>query len=222
MTRAFPAFATFFAAAHLCAAAAMDMSPVKRWIARQNDFHSVTADFTQTRALKALRGPLENVGHLWFKAPDSFRWELGNPAKLIVLRKGESIYLIQPAKKRAERSAVSAMNEKAGAMGLGMMNIPFARDFASFQKQYETLAVSTEGTRCHLEMLPRDPRAHKMLTVLKLDFNTGNGHLLAFEMATRDGSAMRNEFTNVQINAKINSSVFDFDFTGYNVVDAKP
>lgn len=222
MMRVLPAGVLSLAFAHLCAASALDLTPVKRWIALQDDFHTVTADFTQTRALRTLRNPLENEGRLWFKAPGLFRWELGSPAKLIVLRKGDVIFLIHPAKKRAERRASGAMNENAGAMGLGMMNIPFARDFASYQKDYETLAIGTEGTRCHLEMLPRDPRAHKALTALKLDFNTSNGHLLSFEMGTSDGSTLRSRFTNVQTNARINSSVFDFDFSGYDVVDAKP
>jgi len=104
---------------------------------------------------------------------------------------------------------------------MGMMSFPFARDFGDFQRQFETLSITTEGTRCHLEVLPRDAQARRFLSALKLDFNTTSGHLLGFEMATRDGSALRNEFTNVQVNPKIPSSVFDFDFTGYEVVDAK-
>ena len=70
-------------------------------------------------------------------------------------------------------------------------------------------------------MLPRDARARKMLNALKLDFNTTSGHLLAFEIATRDGSSLRNEFSNVEVNPKIDRSVFDFDLSGYEIVDAK-
>jgi len=222
MLRVLPFFVVLAGVTQLCAAEVMDLSPVKRWIIHQNNLHAVTADFTQTRSMSALRGPLENKGHLWFNAPDSFRWELGSPAKLIALRKGNTIYLIQPAKKRAERSVVGNMNQNAGGLGLGMMNIPFARDFDTFQKQYETLAISTEVNTCHLAILPRDPQARKMLTCLKLDFDTTNSHLRSFEIRTRDGSSMRNDFTNIQVNTKINPSVFDFDFKGYEVVDAKP
>jgi len=222
MMRVLSAFLLLLAAGHLFAAGPPDMAPVKRWIARQDDLRSVTADFTQTRALRALRDPLANQGHLWFKAPDSFRWELGNPAKTIVLRKGGTVFLIQPAKKHAERSPAGSVNQNAGARGLGMLSFPVAHDFAEFQKQFETLSVATEGTRCHLEVLPRDAEARKMLAALKLDFDTATGHLLVVEMATRDGSALRNEVTNVQTNAKIDAGVFDFDFTGYDVVDAKP
>ena len=221
MLRALLPAALLLTAAAL-SAAELDYTPVKRWIAKQDDFRSVTADFTQTRSLRALKSPLANPGRLWFKAPDSFRWELGTPARTIVLRKGDSIYLIQPAKKRAERSPANATPDKPSPMqAFGMMSMPFARDFADFQRQFETLAITPDGPRCRLEVLPRTPLARKFLAALKLDFNTQTGHLLAFEMVTRDGSALRNEFSNVQANPKISASVFEFDFTGYDVVDAK-
>jgi outer membrane lipoprotein-sorting protein len=214
--------AALFFSDSLPAAESLDFSPVKRWIARQEDFRAVTADFIQTRSLRALKSPLASEGRLWFKAPSSFRWELGNPAKTIVLRKGDALFMIQPAKKRAERSSADARPGKPSPMqALGMMSFPFARDFGDFQRQFETLSISTEGTRCHLEVLPRDAQARKFLSALKLDFNTANGHLIGFELATREGSSLRNEFTNVQVNPKIPASVFDFDFTGYEVVDAK-
>lgn len=205
----------------LVAAETLDFAPVKKWIARQEDFRAVSADFVQSRALRALRSPLKSEGKLWFKAPDSFRWELGQPAKTVVLRKSDFIYVIQPAKRRAERTPVGVLSKQAGAAGFGMMGFPFARDFADFQKQFETLSIDTEGNTCRLAVMPRDARARKMLSALKLDFSTASGHLLAFEIKTKDGSSLRNEFSNVEVNPKIDRSVFDFDLTGYEIVDAK-
>jgi outer membrane lipoprotein-sorting protein len=205
----------------LAAAETLDFAPVKKWIARQEDFRAVTADFVQSRALRALRSPLKSEGRLWFKAPGSFRWELGQPAKTVVIRKGEFIYVIQPEKKRAERSPAEATDKQSGAAALAMMEFPFARDFADFQKRFETLSIENDGARCRLSVLPRDPKARKFLSALKLDFNTTSGHLLGFELATRDGSSLRNEFSNVEVNPKIAPGVFDFDLTGYEIVDAK-
>ncbi|HEX8296204.1 MAG TPA: outer membrane lipoprotein carrier protein LolA [Chthoniobacteraceae bacterium] len=215
-------FLLIFAAAPLLRGAEpLDYTPVKKWIARQDDFRSVTADFTQTRALRALRSPLASRGRLWFKSPDSFRWEVGDPLKTVVLRKADGIYVINLAKKRAERTPNGSVSKSGGAAGFGMMTFPFARDFADFQKQFETLSIETEGNICKLEVLPRDPRSRKVLKALKLDFNPTTGHLLAFEILTRDGSSLRNVFSNVQINPKIERSAFEFDLTGYEIVDAK-
>ena len=198
-----------------------DLAPIKRWIARQEDFHSVQADFTQTRALRALRSPVAIQGRLWFMAPDSLRWELGDPPKTVVLRKGATYYLIQPAKKKVERSAADALGKKGGMQALAMMSFPLAKDFADFNRRFEVLKVSIADDRCHCEIAPRDVQERKFLEALRIDFDTENGRLLVFEMAFRDGSSMRNEFSNVKMNQKIDRHVFDFDFTGYEVIDAR-
>lgn len=199
----------------------LDLAPVKKWIARQDEFRSVQADFTQTRALRALRSPVASPGRLTFVTPSSLRWELGEPAKTIVLRKGDNYLLIQPARKKAERIPASSIGQEGGAKGFAMMEFPLAADFADFNRKFEILAVSTEGNRCHLEILPRDVQARKFLSALKIDFDTKTSHMISFEMVTRDGSSMRNEFSNVRVNQKIDRSTFEFDLTGYHVTDAK-
>jgi len=196
-----------------------DLAPIKRWIARQDEFHSVEADFTQTRALRALRSPVAIKGHLWFIAPDALRWELGDPPKTIVIRKGPTYFLIQPARKKVERSAAAGVGKKAGAFA--MMTFPLAKDFNDFNRQFEVLSVTSADERCHFEIAPRDVQERKFLQAIRIDFNTANGHLIAFEMAFRDGSSMRNEFSNVKMNQKIDHRMFDFDFTGYEVTDAR-
>lgn len=205
----------------LQAAEPIDYTPIKKWIARQDDFRSVEADFVQTRALRALRSPVAVPGHIWFSTPNTLRWELGNPAKTIVLRKGDTWSLIQPAKKKVEHFGPNDLEKAGPARGFAMMSFPLAKDFADFQQKFEVLAVSTEGTRCHLEVLPRDAQARKVLSALKIDFDTATGHMITFEMATKDGSSMRNDFSNVHVNQKIDRKVFEVDTTGYDVVESK-
>jgi len=203
------------------AAETPDLTPVKKWIARQDEVHTVQADFTQTRSLRSLRSPIATPGHLWFGGADSLRWELGEPAKTLVIRKGDTYFLIQPAKKKVERYKADSISKRGGAMGFAMMNFPLAKDFADFNRQFETLAVNVTDNRCHLEILPRDAQLKKMLEAIKIDFDTTSGHLLSFEIATKEGSSLRSDFTNVKMNQKIDRKTFDFDFTGYEVVDGK-
>ena len=198
-----------------------DLAPLKRWLGHQNEIRSVQADFVQTRSFHALRDPLASPGRLWFSAPQSFRWEQGDPAKTVVLRKGDTAFLIQPAKKHAERLATADLGKPGGSNPLPMMNFPMAKSFDDFNRQFEVLSLAVNGTRCHVELQPRDPQSAKFLASLALDFDTENGYLLAFEAKTRDGSSLRNEFSNVRLNAKIDPQVFDFDLNGYEVVDAK-
>ena len=180
------------------------------------------ADFTQTRSFHALRDPIASPGHLWFSAPHSFRWELGDPPKTVVLRRGDLCLVIQPAKKHAERLSAADLGGQAGGRGMPMMDFPFAKDFDDFNRRFEVLAVTTRDTRCQVEMLPRDPQMRKLLEVARIDFDTATGFLISFEFVTRDGSSLRNEFTNVRLNGKIDPARYEYDLTDYDVAAAKP
>ena len=215
--------AVFLAGVSMQALAAdpVDLAPVKRWLAKQEELRTLQADFTQTRSYKNLRDPLAAPGHLWYSAPGSFRWEVGDPAKTVVLRKGENYYVINPGKKRAERTPTALLSRPGGAGRAPIVDFPFARNYEDFNRRFETVAVTTQGTRCHLEILPRDVQARNALAAIRIDFDTETGHLASFEFVTRDGSSLRNEFSNVRTNAKIDPRQYDYDFTGYEVADAK-
>ena len=207
--------------APIAAAEGPDLAPVKRWLAKQEELRTLQADFTQTRSYKNLRDPLASPGRLSYSAPGSFRWEVGDPPKTVVLRKGENYYVITPAKKRAERTPTAVLDRPGNARRMPMVDFPFAKNYDDFMRRFDVLAVSTQGTRCHLEILPRDAQAKSALAAIRIDFDTETGHLASFEFVTRDGSSLRNEFSNVRTNAKIDARQYDYDFTGYEVVDAK-
>ncbi len=159
------------------AADAPDLAPVKRWLARQEDLRTLQADFTQTRSYKNLRDPMAALGHLWYSAPGAFRWEIGDPAKTVVLRKGENYYVISPAKKHAEHTPTAALSQPANARRMPMMDFPFAKNFEDFTRRFEVLSVTITGSHCHLEVLPRDAQAKSALSAIRIDFDTETGHL---------------------------------------------
>lgn len=197
----------------------LDLSPLKKWIAAQKDVLSVSADFTQTRTLRTLRSPLTSKGRLWFKAPNWFRWELGDPPKTIIIGTPDGLTIIQPGKKRAERKPLAAPGSPGGSEALGMIRLPGGGSVEEFQRNVQVLALETAGSKCHLEMLPRDAASARRLSAIKWDFDTATGRWLSLEIVTREGSSILNEFSNVEINPKIGKGVFDFDLAGYKIAD---
>jgi outer membrane lipoprotein-sorting protein len=198
-----------------------ELAALKSWLATQKTVRSVSAEFTQTRALRTLRSPLASKGRLWFQAPDSFRWELGDPPKTILIGTPNGLTEIRPDARRAERKPAAAPGTMSDAAAMGMMPFPGAGSLEDFRKQVEIRAIKSSGSRCHLEFLPRDPRAVRGLAVIKLDFDTETGHWLRLEIVTREGSSIINEFQNVEINPKIPKGTFDFDLTGFKITDEK-
>ena len=66
-------------------------------------------------------------------------------------------------------------------------------------------------------MLPTNPEAAKSLSSLLLDFDLSSGHWIAFELVTKEGSSMRTEFQNVQMNGDLDPAIFEYDLSGYRI-----
>lgn len=208
-------------AASVQGAGNLDLAPLKNWLARQGEVKTIQADFTQTRALRVLKDPVTSPGRVYFLAPDSFRWEVGDPAKTIVIRHHDTAYLIEPAKKRAQRFSAADLAQPATRRRLPLVRFPLAKSWEDFDRQFEVRGLRVDGTRCHVELLPRDPQMQQALAGLNLDFDTQSSDLLALEAKTRDGSTLRDDFIHVRADGKLDPRLFDYDLTGFEVVDAK-
>src|SRR6266487_27235 len=73
------------------------------WLNSQTNIRTWSAEVIQTRALKSLAQPLTATGHVWFAAPNRFRWELGDPPQTIAVRQAAEMLILYPRLKRAEK-----------------------------------------------------------------------------------------------------------------------
>jgi outer membrane lipoprotein carrier protein len=199
----------------------LDLSPLKSWLASQRSVRSVSADFTQIRSFKTLKSPLTIKGHVWIETPNRFRWQLGEPPKTIIIgNRGETL-ILHPSKHRAEKRSLSAPGAAPHGDPFGMMGFPGGHSFEEFQKQMSILSLRTEGSLCHLEMLPRDAQAIQALSCINLDFDTTTGEWRSFEIVTKEGSSIRTEFSRVELNSKLPQGLFEYDLNGFTVEDEK-
>src|SRR5262245_39161944 len=100
---------------------------VSTWLAAQTNIQSWSADFVQTRTLKSLTQPLTATGHVWFAAPNRFRWELGHPAQTIAVRVTEELLVIYPRLKRVERFLLTGEQTGAWRDALALLEAGFPR-----------------------------------------------------------------------------------------------
>ena len=183
-------------------------SLVASWVAAQTNIHSWSADFVQTRSLKSLTQPLTRTGHVWFAAPNRFRWELGDPAQTIAVRAPTELLVIYPRLKRVEHFALTG--EQAGPWrdALGLLEAGFPRSQAELQAQYNILSETVTKETCELVLQPRSAAARRMMPQIKIEFNTQDFSLRATELQFADGSTMRNDFKNPQLNPKLDEKLF--------------
>jgi outer membrane lipoprotein-sorting protein len=190
------------------ASAADTNAVISTWIAAQANIHTFSADVVQTRSFKSLAQPLTAFGHVWFQAPNRFRWELTNPVPSIAVRGSDEMLVIYPKIKRAERYPLTG--EQAGQWRdvMKLLDAGFPRSEADVQSQYNILAQQVNGDVCELTLQPKSTAARKLMPQIKISFSTKNSLLTSTELQMADGSTMRNDFKNTEVNPKIDESLF--------------
>ncbi len=190
-------------------ARAADSSPLlTNWLAAQTNLQTWSADVTQTRTLKTLTQPLVARGHLWFAAPNLFRWELGDPAQTIAVRQPGQMLVLYPRLKRAERYPLDPGTTGPLRDLLTLIEAGFPRTQAELEARFKVLAVTETGGVGELRLQPKSAAARKMMPELKIEFSVKDSQPRATELKFADGSTMRNDFTNAVLNAPLADALF--------------
>jgi len=189
-------------------ASAETNSIISTWIAAQSNIHTFSADVVQTRSFKSLAQPLTAYGHVWFEAPNRFRWELTNPVPSIAVRGSDEMLVIYPKIKRAERYPLTGDQAGQWRDVMKLLDAGFPRSEADVQSQYNILSQQVTGDVCELTLQPKSATARKLMPQIKIGFSTKNSMLTSTELQMADGSTMRNDFKNTDLNPKIDASLF--------------
>ena len=208
------------AGARLSGEAADAKALLSSWLAAQPNIHTWSADFVQTRSLKALTQPLTSTGHVFFAEPNLFRWELGNPAKTIAVRSTKEMLVIYPQLKRVERYALNG--EQAGQWKemMELLDAGFPRRQAELESHFNILSQTVSGTAEELALQPKSAMARKMMPLIRIAFDTENFSLRSTELEFADGSRMRNDFKNPVLNPPMKKQAFEPPILeGYKIVE---
>ncbi len=195
--------------AGLAKAHATDVGPLlASWLASQTNIQSWSADFTQTRTLKSLAQPLTATGHVWFAFPNRFRWELGNPAQTIAVREPQELLIVYPRLKRAEHFPLSGGQTGAWGDALELLQAGFPRSQAELEAQYTILSQTVSGQDCTVVLKPKSAAARRLIPQIRIDFDKTEFSLRGTELQFADGSSLRNDFRNPQVNPKLELNLF--------------
>jgi outer membrane lipoprotein-sorting protein len=198
---------------------ATELDPlVQSWLNAQTNVKTWSADFIQTRTLKTLAQPLTSTGHVWFAAPNRFRWELGHPAQTIAVRAPQELLVIYPRLKRVEHFP---MTGETGQWrdALALLEAGFPRSETEIQNQYTILSQKTTDGICKLTLQPKSESARRMMPQIEIDFDTKTFALRGTELHFADGSTMRNDFKNPELNPKLDEKLFAPEIVDYKNVE---
>lgn len=192
-----------------CAGFAADTNAVlAAWFAAQTNLYTWSADFTQTRTLKTLTQPLVASGHIWFAAPNRFRWELGVPAKTIALRNADDMFVIYPRLKRAEKYPLGAGGKGEWRDLLALLDAGFPRNRGDFDALFRLLSLTAADGSWQLGLQPRSAFARQMIREIRLGLALNDFSLTSNELIFVDGSSMKNEYKNAVLNPALDEKIF--------------
>ncbi len=200
---------------------AAELNPiVAKWLEAQPNIRSWSADFVQTRTLKTLTQPTTATGHVWFEAPNRFRWELGHPAKTIAVREPQEMLVIYPRLKRVEKFPLTGAQTGPWRDALALLEAGFPRSQAELQAQYDIVSQNVNGETGELVLQPKSAAARRMMPQLKVYFDTKTNALKGTELEFADHSTMRNDFKDAVLNPPIDPKMFNPEIPGdYKVVE---
>jgi outer membrane lipoprotein-sorting protein len=188
---------------------------LRDWISKQAAISSLRADFIQTRRLPALRIPLKKSGTVWFGTEGRFRWQVGDPAELLVLKSPNDFLVIEPKKSLARRFSASS----SAARAMQELPMPIAISLDEFQRRFEVVSLKEDGARIDLRLTPKDPRLAEGLKSLRILFDPATGAVALFEMTFRDGSEVSTEFTRIERNPTLSAELFQHDLRDFKIED---
>ena len=179
-----------------------------KWIQAQAGMTTWSADFKQTRELKALNEPLVATGKLWVSLPDKFRWEVQKPAPTIAVRDKDELTIIYPKLHRAERYSLTKLRVGPWKDLMSLLDTGFPRSREEFEARFKIKSIGAASDAVHVVLEPTSVLAKKYLPDLSIDFATADLSLRATDLKFIDGSSLKTEFTNPKLNAGVDDELF--------------
>ncbi len=181
---------------------------IEAWLAAQTNFSTWTAEFVQTRWLKALNQPLVSTGQVWFARPNRFRWELGVPAQTIAVRDDQLLQVIYPRLKRVEHYPLDAAQVSPMSEALGLLDAGFPRNRADFDARFRVRSLESVDQAWQIELEPSSASARRVMPTLRVVLAATDFSLLATEMQFPDGSRMRSDYRSAAFNRSFSKDLF--------------
>jgi outer membrane lipoprotein-sorting protein len=180
-----------------------------QWISAQTNLHTWMADCTQIRNLRVLSQPLVAHGKVWVAVPDRFRWELGQPAQTIALRLPDRLLIEYPRLKRVEKYVLHGAQPGPWKDALALLEASFPRSRAELEAQFRVVSLAQTNSLLQVRLQPKSASARKFMAEIEVSVSTQGFSPIATELRFSDGSSMRNDFTNVQVNTPIAPELFE-------------
>lgn len=185
----------FFITQHLVAADLDEI--IDKTTEKYNDLNSFYAEFTQVLC-DELSGTCQLFeGKIYFKRPNFFRMEIGDPAQIYV-GDSSSLWIYMPDKKRAIRQSL-------GEIPVQINPDIFLKDY---DKKFNIELISEEEKIVRIALLPKDDT--DIYTKIIIEIHKDRHEIQSISIQNQAGQESKFSFNKIEINKKLSKSLFEF------------
>jgi len=167
------------------------------------DIQTIQASFVQKKFMKILTKPLVSEGRFYYVTPDSFRWEYLKPLRsVVIVHKGET--------RRYTASGGKMIEDKSGGAQAMKIVLSEVTGWMSgkFDQNPSFTATLKEGTNTLITLSPAGKSMTGMIEKIEITISKKAATVKSVKIIESANAATRIDFTNVEINKVISSSVF--------------
>lgn len=165
---------------------------------------TLQADFEQRKVSRLLQAPSVSQGTMYFRAPDTVRWEYLTPRPMTVLLTEGVAMTYRPAEKRAERIEIGRMQRRfVRFMGAG--------EPLEELRRYFSFTFRDPGAKGDYVLLlePTAYQIKKRISRLEITIDRDRFMPTGFSYTEKDGDSTTYTFSNVEVNQPLEDALFE-------------
>lgn len=161
-----------------------------QWMQAEKSAGNIHVTFTQSRSTPTLKAPLLAAGEFWRMADGRFRWQIGQPASMILINDGSTVRLKEEGV--AEWKTMDPKDRRVG-MWLSFLG---GQELSSdaLARTFQASVASDTPARVAFVLKPRSLVMRKHLRQLELHIDPRTKHLLQMRLVQADESSLTMEF----------------------------
>ena len=173
-----------------------------RVIERSNDINSFSAEFSQTKHMKMMDGNPESQGKVYYKSPNTLKWEYTRPYDYQLLFKDSKLFIVEEGQLSEVDLSSNKLFDKMGKLVAGSVNGKILMADKDFDITYHHAGKNVKAL-----IIPKDQSLRGMFQEIWINFNPQ--HIIqSVRLIDPSGDYTEISMKNIKINQPIPSSVF--------------
>ncbi|MBT8319394.1 MAG: outer membrane lipoprotein carrier protein LolA [Gramella sp.] len=171
-------------------------------IEKSNNINSFSAEFSQVRYMKTMDATPESQGKVYFRSPNTLKWEYTNPYDYQLLFKDSKLFIVEEGQLSEVDLSSNKLFDKMGELVAASLNGKILMADKDFNITYHHANQNVRAL-----IIPKDENLREMFQEIWINFNAE--HIIkSVRLIDPSGDYTEIAMKNIKINQPIPSSVF--------------